>query len=59
MCEGEVEIQCRILKEREFLGGLGVDCRIILRRVLKKCDSWMWNGFFWLIIIPCGFLLQA
>jgi hypothetical protein len=38
------------VKERDQLGDPGVDVRIILRRMLKKCDAGTWTGSIWLRI---------
>jgi hypothetical protein len=37
------------LRERDHLGDLGGDCRIILKLVFKKWDG-AWTGLFWLKI---------
>jgi hypothetical protein len=38
----------KIRRGRDYLGGLGVDGRIILKRFLKKQSFGMWTGFIWL-----------
>jgi len=38
------------LRERDYLGDTGVDGRIILRRIFKKLDVWVWTGSIWLRI---------
>jgi len=38
------------LRERDHLGGLGVDGRIILRWILRKWDVGVWTGSSWLRI---------
>jgi hypothetical protein len=37
------------LKKRDHLGYLGVDGRIILKRMLKKCGVTVWSGFAFLM----------
>jgi len=32
------------------LGDPGVDGKIILRWIFRKCDVWVWTGFSWLRI---------
>jgi hypothetical protein len=36
------------LKERDCLEDLDVDGNIILKRILKKSDDDVWDGFIWL-----------
>jgi hypothetical protein len=36
------------LKERENLDNLGVDGRINLKWILKKCDKVAWTALMWL-----------
>jgi hypothetical protein len=38
------------LEERGNMGAFGVDGGIILKRILKKLDIWMWIGFKWFMI---------
>jgi len=45
------------LRERDHLGDLGVDVRIILKWISKKVDGLAWTGLIWLRIgTNCGFL---
>jgi len=32
------------VKERDHLGDPGIDRRIILRRIFRKWDVWVWTG---------------
>ena len=41
---------CGNLKERDHLGDPGVDVRIILRLMFRKCDVEPWTGLSWLRI---------
>jgi hypothetical protein len=45
------------LMEREHLEDLGVDERIILRRILRKCEGTAWTGSSWLRIVTEGWYL--
>jgi len=36
------------LKERDHLGAPGVDGRILLRWIIRKCDVGAWTGSDWL-----------
>jgi len=38
------------LRERDHLGDPGVDGRIILRRIVRKCDVEVWTEQSWLRI---------
>jgi hypothetical protein len=38
------------LKSRDHFGNLGVDVRIILKWILKKCYMTLWIGVMWLRI---------
>ena len=38
------------LRERDHLGDLGIDERIILRLIFKKWDVGLWTGSRWLRI---------
>jgi hypothetical protein len=42
------------LRERYHLGDPGVDSRIILRWILRKCDVGIWTGSIWLRIGIAG-----
>jgi hypothetical protein len=42
------------LNEGNHLEHLGVDGRIILKRILKNWDEEMWNGLIWLRIGAAG-----
>jgi len=38
------------LRERDKFGDPGVDARIILRWIFRKCDVGIWSGSSWLRI---------
>ena len=40
--------------ERDHLGDLGVDVRIILRWIFRKWDVGLWTGSSWLLIGTAG-----
>jgi hypothetical protein len=42
------------LREKEQWGDPGVDGRIILRRIFRKCDVGVWTGLSWLRIETGG-----
>ena len=42
------------LRERDHLGDLGVDGRIILRLISRKWDMGVWTGSSWLRIERVG-----
>jgi len=42
------------LRERDNLGDLGVDVRIILNWIFKMWDEEAWSGLVWLRIGTCG-----
>jgi hypothetical protein len=42
------------LRERDNLGDLGLDVRIILNWISKKWDGEAWSGLVWLRIGTCG-----
>jgi len=41
-------------RERDHLEGSGVDRRIILRWIFRKCDEGVWTGSSWLRIVTGG-----
>jgi hypothetical protein len=53
----ERHVQCfggETLRERDNLGDLGVDWRIILRWIFGKRDVGVWTGLSWLWIETSG-----
>jgi len=46
------------MRERDNLGDLGLDVRIILNWIFKKWDGEAWSGLVWLRIGTCGGFLR-
>jgi hypothetical protein len=44
-------------EEKDMLGELGVDGRIILKLILKNYDVWLWARFMWFRIESSSRLL--
>jgi len=60
-CRGRGEAHTRFWwgnqKERDYWEDSGVDGRIILRWIIRKCDSGAWTELIWLRIGKGGRLL--
>jgi hypothetical protein len=41
-------------ERKNYLVDPGVDGRIILRRIFRKCDVGVWTGLSWLRVKVCG-----
>lgn len=41
-------------EEGEYLKDIGIDVKIILKRIFKKCHEKRWTGLIWLRILTDG-----